>query len=128
MSREELLSIRPLWALQPYEMEFPYHHYSMGEYSFMEVDVAKFIMKEALLKHTLNLDDIFNGSWPDEQRYISTLERWAAKNSVDPPLCTYNSRDGIKIDDGRHRAVLAYYLKEVTMPITLSLRLSTTLS
>ena len=69
----------------------------------------------ALIPQIINISDLqfnpsFNGAWWEDERYARTLERWMTGQGVDPPRLSYTGGKWT-IDDGRHRAVLAHYLK-----------------
>ncbi len=110
---EDLKKIKPVWVVEENKSEayFPFDEYEIEYIS------PKLLIDNA---NMLNLptDKLFNNDI-DDFRYITTLERWQEKQSVDPPRIRINNglEKAIEFEDGRHRAILGYILEEQNIPI-----------
>ena len=110
---EDLKKIKPVWVVEENKSEayFPFDEYEIEYIS------PKLLVDNA---NMLNLptDKLFNNDI-DDFRYITTLERWQEKRSVDPPRISIDNslEKAIEFGDGRHRAILAYILEEQSIPI-----------
>jgi len=100
---EYLKKIKPVWVEEnKSEAYFPFDEY--------EIDNANML--------NLPTDKLFNNDI-DDFRYITTLERWQEKRSIDPPRIRIDNslEKAIEFEDGRHRAILGYILEEQSIPI-----------
>jgi len=109
---EYLKKIKPVWVEEnKSEAYFPFDEYEIEYIS------PKLLIDNA---NVLNLptDKLFNNDI-DDFRYITTLERWQEKRSIDPPRIRIDNslEKAIEFEDGRHRAILGYILEEQSIPI-----------
>lgn len=107
--------ICPVWA---YNIEtisdFGYSPYS-GNYTYCEVNPTDLFLVSDMSGLLLPM---FNGDWPSESKYISTLERWSNNLPVDPPTINHIEKGRIRFVDGRHRMTLAHVLKADLMIVS----------
>lgn len=112
---KDFLGICPIWACNRSTInDFGYSPDS-GQYAYCEVNTNE-------LFHISDLSGLllpmFNGDWPSEQRYISTLERWSKKLPVDPPTINQIKKGIVHFVDGRHRMNLAHVLSADIMIVS----------
>lgn len=105
---DDYAAIKPIWTTIPQDCQFPVDVVT-DDRCYMICDIC------ALIPQIINISDLqfnpsFNGAWWEDERYARTLERWMTGQGVDPPRLSYTGGKWT-IDDGRHRAVLAHYLK-----------------
>lgn len=108
LTPEDYAAIKPIWTTLPQECQFPIDAVT-DDRCYMICDT------DALIPQINNISDLqfnpsFNVAWWEDERYARTLERWMKGQVVDPPRLSYTGGKW-SIDDGRHRAVLAHYLK-----------------
>ena len=110
----ELKKIKPVWVVEKNKSEAYFGPFDEYEIEYIS---PKLLIDNA---NMLNLptDKLFNNDI-DDFRYITTLERWQNKQSVDPPRIRINNslEKAIEFGDGRHRAILGYILEEQSIPI-----------
>jgi len=110
----ELQKIRPLWVTQETREK--------AEFIDFEKSRIIWVRPAALIASIyflgLPTESLFNDD-NNDFRYITTLERWTKGQYVDPPSASINdfNSNKITIDDGRHRAVLSYYLQMALVPL-----------
>jgi len=111
---EDLKKIKPVWVVEENQSEAFFGPFDEHEIEYIS---PKLLIDNA---NMLNLptDKLFNNDI-DDFRYITTLERWQEKRSVDPPRISIDNglEKAIEFEDGRHRAVLGYILEEQSIPI-----------
>ena len=111
---EDIKKIKPVWVVEENRSEaflVPFDEYEIEYIS------PKLLIDNANM-FNLPTDKLFNNDI-DDFRYITTLERWQEKRSVDPPRIRINNslEKAIEFEDGRHRAILGYILEEQSIPI-----------
>ena len=110
----ELKKIKPVWVVEKNKSEAYFGPFDEYEIEYIS---PKLLIDNA---NMLNLptDKLFNNDI-DDFRYITTLERWQNKQSVDPPRIRINNslEKASEFGDGRHRAILGYILEEQSIPI-----------
>ena len=110
----ELKKIKPVWVVEKNKSEAYFGPFDEYEIEYIS---PKLLIDNA---NMLNLptDKLFNNDI-DDFRYITTLERWQNKQSVDPPRIRINNslEKAIEFGDGRHRAILGCILEEQSIPI-----------
>lgn len=117
--------ICPIWASNEETIfDFGYSPY-LGRYTYCVVNPIELFQSSNLIGLSLPM---FNGDWPSESRYISTLERWSDKLPVDPPSISQITNGEIRFVDGRHRMILAHVLKAETMIVSVPNKLIQALS
>ena len=111
---EDLKKIKPVWVVEENQSEAFFGPFDEHEIEYIS---PKLLIDNA---NMLNLptDKLFNNDI-DDFRYITTLERWQEKRSVDPPKIRINNslEKAIEFGDGRHRAILGYIFEEQSIPI-----------
>ena len=111
---EELKKIKPAWVVEENKSEA--YFVSFDEYEIKYISPKLLIDNANMLN--LSTEKLFNNDI-DDFRYITTLERWQNKRSVDPPRISINNslEKAIEFGDGRHRAILGYLLEQQSIPI-----------
>lgn len=107
--------IVPLWATKIEEIEdYSFSGFSDNR-SYCKVLVSDLYCVSDFIGLRLPM---FDGNWPCESKYITTLERWSKTESVDPPTISEITNGKIHFVDGRHRMILAHVLKAKTMVVS----------
>ncbi len=115
----------PVWATNKETiLDIGYSPY-YGRYTYCEVKTHDLFQISDMNGLELPL---FNGDWPSESRYITTLEKWSNKFPVDPPTISQIANGKIRFVDGRHRMMLAHVLKAEKMIVSVPNRLMPALS
>ena len=111
---EDLKKIKPVWVVEENQSEAFFGPFDEHEIEYIS---SKLLIDNANMLD-LPTDKLFNDDI-DDFRYITTLERWQEKRSVDPPRIRINNslEKEIEFEDGRHRAILGYILEEQRIPI-----------
>ena len=118
IDNDKLKKIIPIWTTNYYEMQLSTYHPNESNRVFVQCNLSK------LIENSENLDNVifnkhFNGFWPDESRFATTIERWINKEPVDPPVIEMGNKKTFKVVDGRHRTILAQYIgvEKITISI-----------
>jgi hypothetical protein len=103
MTREEMLPMSPIWNRE-----------GRGKGTVIEVNPNMLIQKCYDLG--MPSEKPFNNDARDIW-FAKNLEKWEKGIAVNPPDVERYGDDQVVITDGKHRAILAYYLGQETMPI-----------
>jgi hypothetical protein len=100
---EDLMKIKPVWDDQ-----------KPDQHEIIQADSQKLLSQVDFLG--LSSENLFN-YYSADHRYADILKRWENSEAVSPGILTLDTIGKPRFSDGRHRTLLACFLRQKTVPV-----------